>query len=74
MSTVVPLASGPITTGDVLTVDLVTPPDAPAVILVRWPAAPSVADPRRFPAMAVAVIQVMDQAMSRLAEIRLSRE
>jgi hypothetical protein len=48
------LAAGQITAADELTVELVNPPDAPAAVLIRWPAAPSVADPRRFPAVAVA--------------------
>ena len=65
-STVVPLASGPINASDVLTVDLVIPPDAPATVLIRWPDAPTVANPRRFPAVALAVIAVMDEAMKRL--------
>lgn len=59
------LASAPITNADQLVIELVPPPDAPAVILLHWPGggASSVSDPRRFPATAVAVIAVMDAAM-----------
>ena len=59
------LASGPVTNADQLSVELVTPPDAPAVILIRWPGngAPSVTTPGRFPAVAVAIIAVCDEAM-----------
>jgi hypothetical protein len=39
MSTVT-LASGNVTSADRLSVELVTPPDAPQVILVRWPGHP----------------------------------
>ena len=69
------LAYGPVTTADQLSVELVTPPDAPAVVLIRWPGtgAPSVSTPGRFPAVAVAVIAVMDEAMRRLAAMEPDR-
>lgn len=62
------LASGPITNSDDLVVELVTPPDAPPVILIRWPglAAPTVCPRTRFPAAALAVIAVLDNAMQKL--------
>ena len=69
MSNVMPLASGPITTVDQLGVELIQTIETPEMILIRWPSAPSVSDPRRFPAVALAVIALMDQAMIRLAEI-----
>jgi hypothetical protein len=67
------LASAPITNADRLVVELVTPPDAPVVVLLHWPGggAPSVSDPRRFPATALAVIAVMDDAMVALHAIEL---
>jgi hypothetical protein len=37
--------------------------ETPLAILIRWPAAATVTDPRRFPATALAVIAVMDEAM-----------
>ncbi len=68
MPTVV-LASGPITDSDQLVVELVTPPDAPPVILIRWPGlgSPSVCAPTRFPASALAAIAVLDDAMQALS-------
>ena len=62
------LASGPITNSDDLVVELVTPPDAPPVILIRWPghAAPTVCPPTRFPAAALAAIAVLDDAMQQV--------
>ena len=49
MSQITELASGQITTVDVLTIELVEADDNPAVVLVRWPAKPTVVHPRRFP-------------------------
>jgi hypothetical protein len=43
------LASGKVTRADTLTVVLVEPPDAPAVILINWPAKPSLVDRIRCP-------------------------
>jgi hypothetical protein len=62
------LASGPITNSDQLVIELVTPPDAPPVILIRWPGlgSPSVCAPTRFPAAALAVIALLDDAMQEL--------
>ena len=47
MSNVTELAAGQINQADSITVDLVTPPDAPATVLIRWPDAPSVLNPAR---------------------------
>ena len=68
MPNVVVLASGPITNSDNLTIELVTPPDAPAAVLIRWPGlgSPSVCPPTRFPAAALAAIAVLDNALREL--------
>ena len=65
------LASGPITNSDQLVVELMTPPDAPAAVLIRWPGlgAPSVCAPTRFPATAVAAIAVLDHAIQELSRM-----
>ena len=47
---------------DQLIVELVTPPDAPAVILVRWPAAVSVARPDDFDNLVAAVYRILADA------------
>jgi hypothetical protein len=70
MSTITILASGPSTAADELVVVLVETEETPPAVLMHWPAAPSVAAPPRFPAAALAVIAVMDTAMTRLAEIQ----
>ena len=56
------LASGPLNASDVLAVELHQSIEAPPAVLV-WPGAPSVCDPRRFPAAALAVIAIMDEAI-----------
>ena len=62
------LAYGPITNTDQLVVELVTPPDTPVVVLIRWPGSPvpSVFPPTRFPAAALAAIAVLDDALQEL--------
>ena len=67
MSKITELARGQINASDLLIVDLVTPPDAPQVILIRWPGAPTVTNQRKFHVVAVAAIAVLDDAMVRLA-------
>ena len=44
-------------------VELMQAIETPPAILIRWPAAATVTDPRRFPAAALAVIALMDEAM-----------
>jgi hypothetical protein len=66
------LASGQINS-DMISVELVEPIDAPAAVIIRWPQAPSVTDPRRFSAVANAVARVMAAAIVRLAQIRARR-
>ena len=65
MPNAVVLACGPITNTDQLVVEFVPPPDAPAVVLIRWPGCPmpSVFPPTRFPAAALAAIAVLDNAL-----------
>jgi hypothetical protein len=70
MSKITILAEGPITSTDQLVVVLVETEETPPVVLLHWPMAASVANPARFPAVALAVIAVMDKAMIRLAELR----
>ena len=70
MSKTTILASGQITPTDTLLVELREPDAFPATILIIWPAAPSVFDPRRFGATANAVARLMATAITKLAEIR----
>jgi hypothetical protein len=59
-----------ITPTDALLVQLREPDEFPASILIIWPQAPSVVDPRRFSATANAVARLMATAITKLAEIR----
>ena len=49
MSQVTVLAEGQITPSDAIIVELVEADETPAVIIVRWPAKPTVFHPRPFP-------------------------
>ena len=76
MSTITTLASGailgtnPPTDRTTLAVLLVRPEGLPASVLVHWPGIGPATDlsPARFPAVALAVIAIMDQAMIALNE------
>jgi hypothetical protein len=72
MSKIIQLAAGQVTRADSISIDLVTPTDAPAMILVRWPQAPSVAEPtpRALANIARAMVGITAEAQSRLAAIR----
>ena len=70
MSKTTRLANGQITPPDALRVELREPDEFPATILIIWPQAPSVVDPRRFGATANAVARLMAMAITTLAQIR----
>ena len=63
------LAEGQITPSDRLVIELVEALETPPVVLLRWPAAPSVADPLRFPAVANAIMAILAGAVARLSQI-----
>lgn len=67
------LASGRLNrAGDTITVELRQPAAHPAVILLRWPVAPSVADPnpKALASTAASMVPILAEAQARLAEIR----
>lgn len=72
MSKITQLAAGQITKSDHLTVELHQPPDTPAVVLLRWPGAPSVVDPntKALATIAASMVRVLAEAQVRLAQIR----
>jgi len=70
MSKTTILASGQITPTDALRVELREPDELPALIVITWPHAPSVVDPRRFGATANMVARLMAAAITKLAQIR----
>ena len=69
------LASGQITRGDAITVELHQPLDTPAVILIRWPPQPSVVapNPKGLASIAGPVVRILAAAQARLAAIRAER-
>jgi hypothetical protein len=67
MSQITELASGAITAADTITVELIEADETPAVVIVRWPAKPTVLHPRRFPDAAATIAR---RAATRLAQIR----
>jgi hypothetical protein len=73
MSKVTELASGQITKGDRLEVELHRPADLPVSILVKWPAAPSVASPDNFSDLVAAVFRVLADARTTLSRMRGDR-
>jgi hypothetical protein len=73
MSKITELASGAITAADNLTIELVEADETPAVVIARWPAKPSVIDPRRFPDTAAIVARLFAEASTALAAIKASR-
>jgi hypothetical protein len=73
MSKTTTLAAGQITAADQISIELVQASETPTVILIRWPDAPSVTDPRRFAATANAVMAVLAAASARLAEIKAAQ-
>jgi hypothetical protein len=73
MSKVTPLASGHITGADTITVELVEADETPAVVLIGWPAKPTVVHPRRFADTAAVIARLFAEASTRLASIKASR-
>jgi hypothetical protein len=70
MSQITELASGAITAVDTLTIELVEADETPAVIIIRWPAKPTVLHPRRFASAADVATRAFAGAVVRLAHIR----
>jgi hypothetical protein len=73
MSTITTLASGQITPTDSISVELVEADETPAVVILRWPAKPTVCHPRRFPDTAAALVKMFAEAATALAQIRARR-
>ena len=63
------LAEGQITPTDRLVIELVESIETAPLVLLRWPAAPSVVDPLRFPAVANAIMAILAGAVARLSQI-----
>ena len=67
------LASGQLNASDQLEVELHRPADLPAFILIKWPAAASVASPDNFDRLVAAVYRVLADARTTLSRMRGDR-
>ena len=74
MSKVTELASGQINAVDTLAIELIEANETPAVVIVRWPAKPSVLHPRLFPAAADIAARTFAAAVVKLAQLRRDRK
>jgi hypothetical protein len=63
------LAPGRITSTETI-LELIEANETPAVVIVRWPAKPSVFHPRRFPDVAALVARLFAEAATRLTAIK----
>jgi hypothetical protein len=73
MSQITQLASSQITATDTITIELVEADETPAVIILRWPAKPTVLHPHRFPSAAEGAARTFAIAAVRLAGIKRDR-
>ena len=67
------LATGQINASDEITVELHRPADLPAFILIKWPAAPSVASLDNFDNLVAAVYRILADARTTLSRMRGDR-
>jgi hypothetical protein len=67
------LATGQLNKSDQIEVELHRPADLPAFVLVKWPAAPSVASPDTFDNLVAAVYRVLADARVTLSRMRGDR-
>jgi hypothetical protein len=68
-SPITPLASAQVD-HDQLKVELVEPPDAPAMVRITWPPQPTIVDPKRFPDVAATIAQLFARAHVVLAALK----
>lgn len=73
MSKITELASGLVSATDHLVVELVEADETPAVVIIRWPAKPTILHPRRFPSGADTAACVFASAVVTLAQLRRER-
>jgi hypothetical protein len=73
MSKVTDLAGASINGNDTITVEVIEADETPAVVIITWPAKPSVLHPRRFPTAADACARTFAAAVVKLAQIKRER-
>ena len=67
-----PLASGQFN-HDHLSVELVEPPDMPAVVRIAWPAKPTECTPANYPAIAATITKIIAESATALARWKAGR-
>jgi hypothetical protein len=70
MSQITELASAQLNGTASITIELIEADEIPAVIIVTWPAKPTVFHPRRFPSGADTAARVFAAAVVKLAQLR----
>ena len=73
MPKVTELAAGQINASGGITVELVEADETPAVVIIRWPAKPTMLHPRRFPDAAAVIARLFATAATELARIKSRR-
>ena len=67
------LAAGNINGSDRIVVELLSPPDMPQVIMIRWPQHSTVVAPTRFPSTASEIARLFARASTELTRIKARR-
>jgi len=67
------LAEGNINDIDRIVVELLSPPDMPQVIMIRWPQHSTVVAPTRFPSTAREIARLFARASTELTRIKARR-
>ena len=67
------VATGQLNKSDQLEIELHRPADLPAFILVKWPAAPTVASPDNFTDLVAALYRILADARTTLSRMRGDR-
>jgi hypothetical protein len=68
------LAHGKITNNDHLTIELLEPPDLPAVIRLRWPDKATLCPPTQLDAVVAAAMRILVNAVVELAALRVRKK
>jgi hypothetical protein len=68
------LASGQVTNSDKLAVELIEPPDLPAIIRIYWPDKPSLCPPAQFDQAVAAAMRILSNAVVELAALKVRKK
>jgi hypothetical protein len=71
---VTPLAHGAINNSDHLTIELVEPPQLPAVVRLRWPEKPSLCPPAQLDAVVASAMRILANAVVELAALKVRKK